>query len=78
VQYLLLIISGVLPLETKNNWQASLSTGSFVQPTSGHTIHQLRGICKHDKGEYHLLWGLVCGWNTTSEMSAELILGIVT
>jgi hypothetical protein len=55
VQYLLLIISGVLPLEMKNNWQASLSTGSFVRPTSGHTIHQLRGICKHDKGEYHLL-----------------------
>jgi hypothetical protein len=50
VQYLLLFFSGVLPLEMKNNWQASLSAGSFVQPASGHTIHQLRGICKQDKG----------------------------
>jgi hypothetical protein len=50
VQYLLLFFSGVLPLEMNNDWQASISAGSFVQPTSGRTIHQLRGICMQDKG----------------------------
>ncbi|PNF15884.1 hypothetical protein B7P43_G08000 [Cryptotermes secundus] len=40
----------VLPLEMKNNWQASLSGGSSVQSTCGHTIHQVRGMYRQDEG----------------------------
>jgi hypothetical protein len=40
-----------MPLEVKNNWQTSLPAASSVQPTSGHTIHQLRGIYRQDTGK---------------------------
>jgi hypothetical protein len=43
--------AGVLPLEVKNNWQASLSGGSSVHSTCGHTIHQLRGMYRQDEGK---------------------------
>ncbi|XP_021933648.1 uncharacterized protein LOC110836599 isoform X2 [Zootermopsis nevadensis] len=40
----------VVPLEVKNYWQASLPAASSVQPISGHTIHQLCGLYRQDKG----------------------------
>jgi hypothetical protein len=53
----LLFFAGVLPLEVKNKCQASLSGGSSVQPTCGHTIHQLRGIYKQEQGKWCKLRG---------------------
>jgi hypothetical protein len=48
---LLLLLAGVMPLEVKNNWKPSLSAAISVQPTSGHTIYQLRGIYGLDRGK---------------------------
>jgi hypothetical protein len=48
---LTVVCCSVLPLEVKNNWQASLSGGNSVQSTCGHTIHQLRVMYRQDEGK---------------------------